>query len=151
MVMNENEVKEIVSSSITMRRAARRAAAPQDQSSAHSVEPIAVTQSVILPEIVENNPSKEQSSQVPANQPWTKEMVLEAAQKLGLAIKDPEKSFIKHTYSVTKEHKDLFKTYCDSLNFKMQDALYEAFNDWFTKHKDEFTRINEAKGLSVKK
>ena len=63
------------------------------------------------------------------------------AERLGFVIKKPRTEFIKHTYSVTPENKEKMKKYCDSLGFSLQDAMAEAMELFFDKHKDDFQAV----------
>ena len=69
------------------------------------------------------------------------------AAKHGLKLQAPKKEFVKHTYSVTTDSKALFKKYCDTLGYNMQDAMEESLLDFFKKHALEYSRVKEAKNI----
>ena len=74
--------------------------------------------------------------------------LLAMAKSMGLELRPEKKVWIKHSYSVTQESKEKFSNYCDTLGRKMQDALDEAFNDWFKKNKSEFEAITKREEIS---
>ncbi len=77
----------------------------------------------------------------PPTSTMTKEDIIKLAQLHGLKFEGQKKTFVKHTYSVVLESKDLFKKYCDTLGVNMQDAMEEALQDFFKKHALEYSRV----------
>ncbi len=64
--------------------------------------------------------------------PLNKETLIKMAKELGLDIRE-KKVWIKHSYTVTPNDKEEFKTRCEVMGVKMQDAMEEALHDWFKK------------------
>ena len=76
-----------------------------------------------------------------------KEDLEEIAKKLGYKLIN-KRTYIKHSFSITEDHLDLFRSYCHGLDFKMQEALHEALEDWFNKYSNDYKDIIETKRRS---
>lgn len=85
------------------------------------------------------------SSPSPVLAPLSKEALMTLAQQMGLELREPKKVWIKHSFSITPETKHKFQERCRALGLKMQDALEEVMEDWFTKTDPEFRAITQAK------
>lgn len=100
--------------------------------------------SAMIPAISTDNIQSELKSTPRSTEP-SREEIIALAQKMGLKFEAQKPEFTKHTYSVTKDSKSLFKKYCDVLGYNMQDAMEESLQDFFKKHALEYARVSEAK------
>ena len=91
------------------------------------------------------SPASALISTTSSDQILSKDQIIALAQKHGLKFEGMKKEFVKHTYSVTLDSKNLFKKYCDVLGLNMQDAMDEALQDFFKKHSLEYKKVSEAK------
>lgn len=66
-----------------------------------------------------------------------KKALIELARRAGLEFVD-KRVFIKHSYSITVDNRDKFKSYCTVLGKKMQDELHEMMEKYFQDNRAEY-------------
>ena len=108
---------------------------------------IQTAQEVVAPQAIASPPAAAHTIEARPSQPngsLSKDDIIKLAQSHGLKFEGARREFVKHTYSVTLESKALFKKYCDTLGYNMQDAMEESLQDFFKKHGLEYARVRSA-------
>lgn len=149
---------------------AQRKAERKRKQQAASEAPVATTEPIIEEKVsVEVNPVEKRESEVAKakaalrtqmeqkeaivdrkiDSPVSKDELMKMARSMGLELSPPKIDYVRQTFAIRPEHKDMIPEYTKALGMKTQDFIGEALDMIFEKYQAQFESVKRAKDFHV--